>query len=159
MARRAGVWRGSTRPQKNRSKEPLAKPADKRTRTHDEAATKQKAHTSKQSKEEHYSPPPPPPPPGQKEVGKTHTSIRTWRQVGVWRVGAASPHERTLGTWYSEQSELAQAATPPPCPQSLWFYIYKQKARERPAKGLFQPDRRMISENIIDFSRSTKGRV
>jgi hypothetical protein len=28
-------------------------------------------------------------------------------------VGAASPHERTLGTWYSEQSELAQAATPP----------------------------------------------
>jgi hypothetical protein len=31
----------------------------------------------------------------------------------AWRVGAASLHEGTLGTWYSEQSELAEAATSP----------------------------------------------
>jgi hypothetical protein len=38
---------------------------------------------------------------------------RTWQQVGVWRAGAASLHEGTLGAWHSEQSELAEAATPP----------------------------------------------
>jgi hypothetical protein len=38
---------------------------------------------------------------------------------------AASPHQGTLGTWYSERgNSLAEAATPPPCPQSLWFSIY-----------------------------------
>jgi hypothetical protein len=34
-------------------------------------------------------------------------------QVGVWSAWAATLRQGTLGTWYSEQSELAGAATSP----------------------------------------------